>query len=272
VLDGKPPSGTTSKWDGIRGGSRSVAFRKPDGSVAEQIDVEAPLSIEEGNELNPAPGEGPVSYSLSFGEEAGTFVFRDESLSYGQNQVIAVDRETFKKLRSQNLIGGGDAVLSSISFLGLIAQLDRATTAIGEDFLKHSEKIAAGRNQVKILVYLARSFSDMQFLDPIPANLRNYSSNATRLAENGEGFAAVIREIELAKNKSALLDWLKELRPDEVDDVYSLEGLINDYMVAVREGNREFRAPVLSDGTLRFIALAAAFFQPSMPKVLVYRL
>jgi predicted ATPase len=54
-----------------------------------------------------------------------------------------------------------------------------------------------------------------------------------------------------------------------VDDIYSLEGLNSDFMLAIKEGTEEFRAPVLSDGTLRFIALAAAFFQPSMPKVLV---
>jgi predicted ATPase len=89
------------------------------------------------------------------------------------------------------------------------------------------------------------------------------------MSESGEGFAALIHEIASNGSKPALLEWLKELRPDEVDDISALEGLNNDYMVAIKEGNKEFRAPVLSEGTLRFIALAAAFFQPSMPKVLV---
>jgi predicted ATPase len=115
------------------------------------------------------------------------------------------------------------------------------------------------------LTYLA----DMQFLDPLPAILRDYSSKVARLGEDGEGFAALIHEIESNGGKAALLEWLRELRPDEVDDFYALEGLNNDFMVAIKEGKKEFRAPVLSEGTLRFIALAAAFFQPSMPKVLV---
>jgi predicted ATPase len=109
----------------------------------------------------------------------------------------------------------------------------------------------------------------MQFLDPIPTVLRDYSSKVERMSENGEGFAALIHEIESNGDKPTLLEWLKELRPDEVSDIYSLEGLNNDFMAAVKEGNKEFRAPVLSEGTLRFIALAAAFFQPSMPKILV---
>ena len=36
----------------------------------------------------------------------------------------------------------------------------------------------------------------------------------------------------------------------------------------LREGHREVPAPVLSDGTLRFAALAAAFFQPEMPQIM----
>jgi hypothetical protein len=117
--------------------------------------------------------------------------------------------------------------------------------------------------------YISSALADMQFLDPLPTVLRGYSSKVARLGENGEGFAALIREIENCGSKPALLEWLKELRPDEIDDIYALEGLNNDFMVAIKEGNKEFRGPVLSEGTLRFIALAAAFFQPSMPKVLV---
>jgi len=123
--------------------------------------------------------------------------------------------------------------------------------------------------QAKRFSYASNAMADMQFLDPLPANLRDYSSKVVSLGENGEGFAALIHEIESNGSKPALLEWLKELRPDEVDDIYALEGLNNDFMVAIKEGNKEFRGPVLSEGTLRFIALAAAFFQPSMPKVLV---
>jgi predicted ATPase len=129
--------------------------------------------------------------------------------------------------------------------------------------MKYGDLLFIGANLT--LTYLA----DMQFLDPLPAILRDYSSKVARLGEDGEGFAALIHEIESNGGKAALLEWLRELRPDEVDDFYALEGLNNDFMVAIKEGKKEFRAPVLSEGTLRFIALAAAFFQPSMPKVLV---
>jgi predicted ATPase len=110
----------------------------------------------------------------------------------------------------------------------------------------------------------------MQRLNPDSTILRQYSRIfANRLGEQGEDFPAVIRAIEQAGGKSAFLEWLKELRPEEVDDIVLVPGANNDLLFFLKESNNLFPATVLSDGTLRFIALAAAFFQPSMPKVLV---
>jgi predicted ATPase len=110
------------------------------------------------------------------------------------------------------------------------------------------------------MTYGSTYLSGIQFLDPLAS---------AAMSENGEGLASIIHEIEANGSKPVLLEWLKELRPDEVDDIYTLEGLNSDFVLAIKEGNEEFRSSVLSEGTLRFIALAAAFFQPSMPEVLV---
>ena len=73
---------------------------------------------------------------------------------------------------------------------------------------------------------------------------------------------------EPPERKDAYVDWLRELRPREVDDVDIVFGAVGEPMFMLRESAREFPAPVLSDGTLRFAAMAAAFFQPDMPGVL----
>ena len=70
------------------------------------------------------------------------------------------------------------------------------------------------------------------------------------------------------KAKSAYLSWLQELRPDEVDDVGTLSGAVGEPLFMLREKGQTFPAPVLSDGTLRFAAITAAFFQPEMPQVM----
>jgi len=151
-----------------------------------------------------------------------------------------------------------DQTRSMLATLSSFAKL-----SVGERGVEHlASPIRSG-------LYVASSLNQMQFLDPMPSVLRTYSSKVARLGERGEGFAALIHEIEMSGNKPALLDWLKELRPDEVSDLRAISGAVNDYMAAITERKTEFPAPTVSEGTLRFIALAAAFFQPSMPKVLV---
>jgi predicted ATPase len=86
------------------------------------------------------------------------------------------------------------------------------------------------------------------------------------MGKQGNNFASIVRQIcSDAKTKNSYLSWLRELRPQEVDDVLTKPGAVGEPMFALKESGREFPAPVLSDGTLRFSALAAAFFQPSMP-------
>jgi predicted ATPase len=111
----------------------------------------------------------------------------------------------------------------------------------------------------------------MQRIDPIPSVLREYSQaqSVSRMGERGENFAALIQKIcSDSAAKDAYISWLRQLRPTEVDDVITLTGAVGERMFALSEGEREFPAPVLSDGTLRFAAITAAFFQPDMPELL----
>ncbi len=62
---------------------------------------------------------------------------------------------------------------------------------------------------------------------------------------------------------------LERLTPKDLDEVKILHGALGEPLFALRQGGREFAAPVLSDGTLRFAALTAAFFQPDMRQTLV---
>jgi len=89
------------------------------------------------------------------------------------------------------------------------------------------------------------------------------------MGEHGENFAALIKTLcEDDKAKDAYLSWLRQLRPSEVDDVGTLTGAVGEPLFMLREGGQEFPATVLSDGTLRFAAITAAFFQPDMPGIM----
>ena len=267
ILDGKPPSDASARWPGIRGGTKSIAFRHPDATQATKIEfhvaLSEPLFLEKlGSDL---------TYEFQFSLVDDHPIFLEESLSCGNKPFPLRHRERDTISSTGNIAESSKPDLSNKSSLPIFARIGRRTWSdvrvsepkLDDESVRYFDRYFAGAS------FATNELADMQFLDPLPAVLRGYSSKVARLGEDGEGFAALIREIESSGSKGALLDWLRELRPDEVDDIYSLEGLDNDFMVAIKEGQKEFRGPVLSEGTLRFIALASAFFQPSMPKVLV---
>lgn len=120
---------------------------------------------------------------------------------------------------------------------------------------------------------VARLLANMQRIDPSPVVLRGYSQaqQIDRIGERGENFAALIRTIERdPSTKDAYLSWLRQLRPSEVDDVGTLSGAVGEPLFMLKEhgGTKPFPATVLSDGTLRFAAITAAFFQPDMPAIM----
>ena len=91
-----------------------------------------------------------------------------------------------------------------------------------------------------------------------------------QMGDRGENFAALVHAIcEDEKAKDAYLAWLRQLRPEEIDDVGVLRGAVNEPLFMLQEKGRTFPAMVLSDGTLRFAALTAAFFQPDMPALMM---
>ena len=113
---------------------------------------------------------------------------------------------------------------------------------------------------------------DMQRVDPSPAVLRQYSSTSKvrRMGENGENFAALVQAIRDSEDGGArYLGWLRQLSSAEAQEIVILQGALGEPMFALKQRGRAFAAPLLSDGTLRFAAVAAAFFQPDRPTVLM---
>ncbi len=129
----------------------------------------------------------------------------------------------------------------------------------------------AGNHAHAVEVWM-KHLRDIQFLSPEPEILRKYGSAAgiARMGERGENFASLIHSIcGKEQDKEALLSWMRNLRPEEIDDVGTLKGAVGEPMFMLKERGETFPAVVLSDGTLRFAALAASFFQENLPKVLL---
>jgi len=260
IFDGKPQSATSERWEGIRGGSSQVTFRdKINEPVSFEVETETPKRPDH-------PKPGIESYKIAFDTYHLKVVneqFKSGASGYEFGPKPLHAKHFFRIFHSPPQFSGtnpqeesGPDLLSPYEQPALIRLLS----------LHYGQTAASVQTTAS---RFARSLANMQRIDPTPSVLRDYSrvQNVLRMGERGENFAALIQKIcDDPATKEAYLSWLKELRPAEVDDVLTITvPMVGDKIFALREGTRNFPAPVLSDGTLRFAAIAAAFFQPDMP-------
>ena len=260
ILDGKPKGPTSEVWEAIRGGSAKACFAadeffNPDSSEV-RITVWGHL---------PDKDRAAWEFMVAFSPEAGK-VTRERLKVNGD--IYDSDPASRSALSDPVLkvryYKGGKGNPPHLAFEPNRPVLTQLARRDGEAGVKRAHAEAA--------VAVARLLANVQRLDPAPQVLRGYSQahQIGRMGERGENFAALIRAI--AKDPEAhdaYLSWLKQLRPTEVDDVGTLAGAVGEPMFMLVEGGRTYPAPVLSDGTLRFAAITAAFFQPDMPGVMM---
>ena len=246
ILDGKPRSATNEVWEGVRGGSAKACFEGKRRRRQFSITVKGVVSSPFGREWK---------YSVEVQPERG----------WSLQESLTVDAE----LIYESMPDGVDSP-SHIVRCGSSRKLEfeRSRPALCQ-FGEHDHRIRPA--YAYVTAEIAEQLADVQRIDPSPPILRGYSQAAfaMRMGERGENFAALVDTICMDEDeKASYLAWLRELRPQEVDDVATLSGAIGESMFMLRERGRQFPAPVLSDGTLRFAAVAAAFFQPDMPRIL----
>ena len=250
ILDGKPRSATNEIWEGIRGGSAKAAIAGAEG-IGE-------VTISAHGRLKEHP-QRQWDYRIAF-SPAQAWVTR-ERLQVGpdfyESAPVSEPWQDADQLTVR--YSGGRERRIIVNAWPLLGQL--VTNPL------HEEAMLAD-----LAASVAGPLANSQTLDPSPQVLRRYSpAHAVgRMGGRGEDFAALVQGIcNDEKKKSAYLSWLRELRPEQVDDVGTLPGAVGEPMFMLIENfgkiKRTFPAPVLSDGTLRFAAIAAALFQPSTP-------
>jgi predicted ATPase len=254
ILNGKPKSPIGEAWDPIRGGAL-FARRTAGGDLEEQgwfyQTVRFDVHLDSGVTKN------EVNYRLAFEPVGGRFEY--ESLAVGGKAEFTMSWESPTSDLAVLALRERDQPLEQYSTQPFLTQVQA-----------HS---SASRQLRAVCRELASEFADLQGFDPAPRILRQYSSSAPaqRMGSSGENFAAVVKQIcEDPAKKAAYVSWLKQLTPRELEDLYIFEGALKEPLFGIRHGLISFPAPVLSDGTLRFAALTAAFFQPSMPRMMTF--
>jgi len=253
ILDGKPKSAASEVWEPIRGGSAKATFTGAADADDISFHVWGRLAGDAGQEWE---------YLVCFSARDGRL--RQEWLSAGR---IIYDSEPAGNAAEDPAFHvrfhGGRKIWQP--HLGL----EKSRPVLGHLARGGNGKWSKGH--AELAQRITHDLANMQRIDPSPIFLRGYSQAQTiqRMGERGENFAALIRAICAdEKAKKAYVSWLKELRPAEVEDVGTLQGAVGEPLFMLKEGGQEFPAPVLSDGTLRFAAITAAFFQPDMPGIL----
>lgn len=254
ILDGKPKSAGSEVWEGIRGGRARALFVRRGARIPSQKVIL--LTVVFGSRSDDEP---VTTYSLGILPEVGSVQF--ESLKIGERPVFYSVEVEHK----------GKPALEVLYNLAQGRSFQNVEMDASRPRLHHLLTLDLGKPDLDVVKSCIRALSNIQRVEPSLPILRDYSLAPTvdRMGERGENFAALVKSI-LADPamKSAYASWLQQLTPAEVDDVEILEGALKEPLFALKDGANVFPAPVLSDGTLRFAALAAAFFQPDPPDVL----
>jgi hypothetical protein len=255
IFNGKPKSGNGEVWEPIRGGAANAGLLKWDAEKKEHVSRLVTI------EVHGHSATGYFNYSITLSPRRGT-VRRERLSVYGGGMVFS----------SEGVENSLDGPAFSVEY-GRAGrgrhphyQFDKGKPVLTQIVPRCSPRQA---DHLRALIAL---LSNCQRLDPFPSLLREYSTGreVRRLGERGENFAALVKTILTDKaTASAYRSWLERLTPRDLDDVVILEGALGEPLFALEHNGRKFAAPVLSDGTLRFAALTAAFFQPDMPQTLV---
>jgi predicted ATPase len=250
IIGEKYVEGGVLQWKGIRGGVRETVTRNGE-SADEQftIGVTTKLADEDGGDT------AEYSITVNLGQRARAPKVVAESLRLGRESKPTFEIKGFDPLTSQ-VTGWWSPPLSGRWAYHLPADRPVITQLIEDQDVSGIESC-----QDKCRSFL-RTISSVRFLDLDPNSLRRPSiPGQTVLGDKGENLSSVLQAICAdATAKESLIEWTKELTPLDVVDLkfpeVSLEGKIQ--LQLVEQGGREISAESASDGTLRFLAFAAA--------------
>ena len=250
VLNGKPRSATNEVWEGIRGGSARTAIAGTEGVGEVAIAVYGRLKEEPHRKWN---------YRIAY-SPAHAWVTRERLQVEDDFYESAPVSDPWQK--AGKLVVKYSGARERRMIVGAWPLLGQLSTTPFREEATHAGLAAS----------VAGLLANSQTLDPSPQVLRQYSPPHAvgRMGDHGEDFAALVSGIcSDEEKKDAYLSWLRELRPEQLDDVGTLSGAVGEpmFMLVERLGDnkRSLPAPVLSDGTLRFAAITAAFFQVAIP-------
>ena len=162
--------------------------------------------------------------------------------------------------------GGNKPHIKVTDQMAVFAQLDSPAGF-------HANHRKAQQEIPKVCKAYQALLSNVLFLDPVPARMRDFSFLADkRLGGDGANLSSVLYQLWMAEDTSdektgqparnELISFIQSLPEQDITGLDFLKGPRGDVMVQLIETfsgtPRRFEAALLSDGTLRVLAIAAA--------------
>lgn len=123
---------------------------------------------------------------------------------------------------------------------------------------------------------LRQDLRSILFLDPRPSQMRGWAFPSERdMSEDGNNVSAVLYDLVVKKGrKQAVLDFIQSLPEQDITDIKFIDTPRSEVMVQLEETfgskSENLDAGLLSDGTLRVLAIAAALLSaPSGTLVII---
>ncbi len=126
----------------------------------------------------------------------------------------------------------------------------------------------AGREVHERAAHMLSALGEVFLLDPVPHQMREYVPEKDfTLRRGADNLSAVLRRIATSDHeRQALLAMTQSLSEAQVANLTSVTSQLGDVMVTLTEhiggSERAIPARLMSDGTLRFLAIAAAMLDP----------
>ena len=250
IIGEKYVEGGVLQWKGIRGGVRETVTRDGESAATRFcISVSSRLAEEDGGST------AYYSITVDVGDRSRAPVVVDESLR--------LSKQHKRSFETKGTAGPGQVDVyvrrhSARKALGPALTLRNDQPAITQ-LRDHRKCFDDVREDCRSFI---RSISSVRFLDLDPNSLRRPSiPGQTILGDKGENLSSVLQAICAdVSAKESLIEWTRELTPLDMVDLrfpeVSLEGKVQ--LQLIEQGGREISMESASDGTLRFLAFAAA--------------
>lgn len=262
ILGEKYGEGGGLEWKGIRGGAREAVFGANGGEFLIGCDVKHTTHIRAKTADRLVPREWSFRYSMTLKVNARrkTAIVSDEELYAGNKAIFSTKKLVLKAVQSED----GKQILVRYSkqgqrkFIGPTIKL-RCDQPLVSQLLDHPDVSASTRTACRAFL---NGLESMRFLDLDPQALRRPSlPGQVILGDKGDNLSSVLQALcEDPVRREAFVEWTKELTPLDVEelrfDPVSLDGKIQ--LALEESGGRIITAESASDGTLRFLAYAAA--------------